>query len=373
MRTIIFLIQKEFLQIFRNRTLLPIIFVAPIAQMLILVFAANMNMRDIDFCVYDGDGSLTSSRLISKFEGSPFFVSYGQVTNPAIAEEFLNEGIAELAIIIPEGFERDLLSQGSRDIQLLIDGINNASAVLIAAYSQNILMDFNKSINPLFVPGAQSLNKSGGIEVIYNHWYNPQLDFKIFMVPGILVILVTLIGWILTAFNIVREKELGTIEQINVTPIKKHYFIIGKLVPFWIIALFELAFGLGIGKLIFHIPVLGNMGLLFAFAGLYLIVALSIGLFISSISQTQQQVMFVSFFFLLTFVLMSGIFTPIESMPDWAHIFNFFNPLAYFMRVIRMIILKGSEFPDVSHDFLMIAILGILMLSLAIWSYRKRA
>ncbi len=373
MRTIAFLIQKEFLQIFRNKTLLPIIFIVPLIQMLILVYAANMNMRDIDFCVFDEDGSLTSTKLISKFDGSPFFISNGQVSSAVIAEELLQQGKVDLLIHIPDGMERELKNGGSPGIQFLVDGINNAAAVLVAAYSQNILMDFNRNLVPEYARSFAKEGSSPHISVVYSHWYNPELDFKIFMVPGILVILVSMIGWILAGFNIVREKELGTIEQMNVTPIKKHHFIIGKLVPFWIIAMFELAFGLLLGKLIFHIPILGSLGLLFAFAGLYLIVALSIGLFISTVSQTQQQVMFVSYFLLLVFILMSGIFTPTESMPEWAGIFNYFNPIAYFMRVIRMIILKGSEFADVSQDFLLIAIFGFVMLSLATWRYRKQA
>ncbi len=373
MRTIGFLIQKEFLQIFRNRTLLPIMFVAPIIQMLVLVFAANMNMRDIDFCVFDEDGSLTSTRLISKFEGSPFFVSAGNVGSYGVAEDMLQRGKVDLVIRISDGMERELINRGSTGVQFMVDGINSAAAVLTAAYAQNILMGFNKNLQPKFASSHIPEGGPPGIKVVYSHWYNPELDFKIYMVPGILVILVTLVGWILASFNIVREKELGTIEQVNVTPIRKHHFIIGKLVPFWIIAMFELAFGLLLGKLIFHIPILGSLGLLFAFSGLYLIVALSIGLFISTVSQTQQQVMFVSFFFLLTFILMSGIFTPVESMPKWAGIFNYFNPIAYFMRVIRMIVLKGSGFSDVSQDFLFIAIFGAIMLLLATWRYRKRA
>ena len=373
MRTIAFLIQKEFLQIFRNKTLLPIIFVAPLLQMLVLVFAANMNMRDIDFCVFDQDGSSTSTSLIAKFENSPFFISSGQVSSYKLAEELLQLGEVDLVIRISDGMERDLINGGFSNVLFLVDGINNAAAVLVAAYSQNILMDFNKELVPEYAQSSTEIGLPPQISVVYNHWYNPELDFKIFMVPGILVILVSMIGWILAGFNIVREKELGTIEQINVTPIKKHHFIIGKLVPFWIIAMFELAFGLFLGKLIFHIPILGSLGLLFAFAGLYLIVALAIGLFISTVSQTQQQVMFVSYFLLLVFILMSGIFTPTESMPKWAGIFNYFNPIAYFMRVIRMIVLKGSEFSHVSRDFLLVAIFGFVMLALATWRYKKRA
>jgi ABC-2 type transport system permease protein len=192
------------------------------------------------------------------------------------------------------------------------------------------------------------------------------------MVPGILVILVTLVGWLLMSLNVVREKELGTIEQINVTPIRKHQFIIGKLIPFWILALIELGIGLTLGRLIFHVPILGSVGLLIGFTALYLVAVLGFGLFIAAISETQQQVMFVNFFFVLVFILMSGIFTPVESMPEWAHYVNIVNPLAYFMRVIRMILLKGSGFMDVWKEFASIAVFGIVMISLAVRSYRKR-
>jgi ABC-2 type transport system permease protein len=193
------------------------------------------------------------------------------------------------------------------------------------------------------------------------------------MLPGILVILVSIIGLILTALNVVREKEAGTIEQINVTPIRKYQFITGKLVPFWIIAMFELGFGLLIGKLIFNLPILGNIALLYLFAGVYLLVVLGLGLFLSTLAYSQQQVMFLSFFFMLLFILMSGIFTPAESMPLWAQKVNVLNPFAYFMKVIRMIILKGSGFRDILNELASITILGMVMLSLAIWRYRKVA
>jgi ABC-2 type transport system permease protein len=211
--------------------------------------------------------------------------------------------------------------------------------------------------------------------IIINHsfWYNKELKFKYYMVPGILTILITIIGMFLASLNLVREKEMGTIEQINVTPIRKYQFIIGKLVPFWIIALFELAFGLSLGKLLFQIPMEGSLLLLFAYAALYLVAVLGIGLLISTLSQTEQQTQFLGFFVMVTFVMMSGIFTPAESMPHWAQNLNTINPLAYFMRVIRMILLKGSEFRDVAGDFLAIFIMAIALTALATWRYRKIA
>jgi len=191
------------------------------------------------------------------------------------------------------------------------------------------------------------------------------------MVPGIIVILVTIIGMFLTALNIVSEKEFGTIEQINVTPIRKHQFIIGKLIPFLLIGLFDFALGLFIGKLLFGVPIRGSLFLLFSFAFLYLILVLGIGLLLSIISDTQQQVMFLTFFISLVFILMSGLFTPIETMPAWAQRINVINPFAYFMKVNRMILLKGSGFSDLIREFLYISLYALISIALAIKLYKK--
>jgi ABC-2 type transport system permease protein len=371
MRTIAVLIRKEFTQIRRNRIMIPAMIVAPLIQMIILVYAANMNMRDIDFAILDDDGSVTSVNLISKYSSSPFFSLAGSVNSLEDADMLLRGDKADMVIHIPANFENKILNQEKTGVQFLINGINSAAAVISAAYAQNILFDYNRQLLAGFSRPAVTQG-FGSIEVSYSHWYNPELDFKIFMVPGILVILVTLVGWLLMSLNVVREKELGTIEQINVTPIKKYQFIVGKLVPFWILALVELGFGLTLGRILFHVPVLGSIWLLIGFTGLYLITVLGFGLFIAAISETQQQVMFVNFFFVLVFILMSGIFTPAESMPDWAHYVNIINPLSYFMRVIRMILLKGSGFGDVWKEFLSIGIFGMVMISLAVRSYRKR-
>jgi ABC-2 type transport system permease protein len=207
--------------------------------------------------------------------------------------------------------------------------------------------------------------------IFYSFWYNPELNFKTFMVPGILVLLVTIIGFLLSGMNVVREKEIGTIEQINVTPIKKYQFIIGKLLPFWFIALFELAFGLTIGKLLFDIPMVGSLGLIFFVASIYLIVILSMGLFVSTITNTQQQSMLISFFIMMIFILMSGLFTSIENMPSWAQTITKFNPVAYFIKIMRMVLLKGSGFAEIQLEFFSLLGLAFAMLSLAVLRYRK--
>jgi len=370
MRTILYIIQKEFIQIFRDKTMLPIIFIMPIVQLIVLVYAATFEMKHIDMVVVDNDLSTISRKLISKFDGSPFFYVNSATFNISEAENQITKDNADIILHIPSGFEKELLKENNATLQLQINAINATAAGITNAYTSNVLADFNKQIiveNINYITPAPSKK----ININYSFWYNPELNYKIYMLPGILVILITLIGMFLTALNIVREKEMGTIEQINVTPIIKYQFIFGKLFPFWVIAMFELAFGLTIGKILFNIPMEGSLLLLFGFATVYLTVALGLGLFFSTLANSQQQVMFISFFFMLTFILMSGIFTPVESMPKWANYFNYLNPFAYFMRVIRMVLLKGSGFWDIYKEIISLLIYGSIILSLAVWRYRK--
>jgi ABC-2 type transport system permease protein len=278
-----------------------------------------------------------------------------------------------MILVIPAGFEQDVFQRGKSDVQVQVDAINGMTAGLINGYAVQIINAFNQEV--LAEKGRNALInfKPGNITTSYRFWYNSELEFKYYMVPGILTILLTVIGMFLASLNLVREKELGTIEQINVTPIRKYQFIIGKLVPFWVIAMFELAFGLLLGRILFAVPMEGSLVLLFAYASLYLVAVLSMGLLISTLSQTQQQAQFLNFFVLVTFVMMSGIFTPAESMPHWAQVLNYINPLAYFMRVIRMILLKGSVFSDILGDFASIFIMALVLTALATWRYRKIA
>jgi ABC-2 type transport system permease protein len=209
------------------------------------------------------------------------------------------------------------------------------------------------------------------INAIPLFWYNETLNYKTFMVPGILVLLVTMITLFLSGMNIVREKEIGTLEQINVTPIKKSQFIIGKLFPFWVVGLGLLTIGLIIAKLIFNVPILGSLGLMYFYTSIYILVVLGIGLFISNFTDTQQQAMFIAWFFTVIFILMSGLFTPIESMPKWAQVLTEFNPIKYFVEVMRMVMLKGSGLIDILPQILKTILYAFIMNGLAVWSYKK--
>lgn len=374
MRTILFIIQKEFIQIKRNRSMLPIMFVVPLVQLIILVNAATLEMKKINMVIVDKDLTTTSRQLTQKFSSSPFFAIKGSSFSMEDAENELKSDKVDVILQIPSRFERNLVISNKSEIQVIVNAINGTTGGLTNAYVSNILADYNKAV----VTRWKGVPPKGGstmqnIEVTTSFWYNPQLNYKIFMVPAVLVLLVTIIGMFLSALNLVREKELGTIEQINVTPIHKYQFIAGKLVPFWIIGLFEMAFGLIVGKLLFHIPMLGSLWLVFCVTSIYLLVILGVGLFISTVTDTQQQTMFVAFFFMLIFVMMSGIFTAVETMPDWAQTLNYINPIAYFMRLIRMILLKESGFMDIWKDVASLSVYAILILSLAVWRYRKVA
>lgn len=349
--------------------MLPMIFIVPIMQMLLLVFAATFDMKRVDLVVIDKDHSSTSRELIAKFDGIPFFNVKQQLDEKSGEEKLLSDE-ADAILVFPPNFEKNLVRENQSKVQLLVNAIDGNSAQLVFSYSASIIVDFNKNIIAEW-KGLPEFKSPGEVKITENYWYNPELDYKWYMAPGILAILVTIIGMFMSGMNLVREKEIGTIEQLNVTPIKKYQFIIGKLVPFWIIGLFDLAFGLLIAAIVFNLPIVGSLPVLFGFASIYLLGVLGLGLFISTVTDTQQQVMFISFFFMMIFILMGGIFTPIESMPEWAQMVDRLNPIFYFMKVMRMVVLKGSGFFDMIEEFISLLVLSITFLSLAIWRYRK--
>lgn len=370
MGALVSLLRKEFKQILRNRLMIPIIFVVPLVQMILLVYAASLEMKNIDLVVVDQDISQASRRLITHFESSQFYNFLGYAKSYDEAERMIISDDADIILHILPDFEHKLFVERNTDLQLVINSINATEAGLINAYTSTIIQDFNQHIR-LDWFGMEESGMLMKLDFSVAYWYNSLLDYKIYMFSGILVIIVTLIGMFLTALNLVREKELGTAEQMNVTPMRKYQFILAKLLPFLIIGLFELAFGLVVGRILFELPMRGSLIVLFSVAFVFLVCALGFGLFLSTISNTQQQMMFIAFFFMVTFILMSGVFTPAESMPVWAQKINLFNPLAYFMRAIRMILLKGSGFGDVAREFYSLLIFGLLVLSMAILNYRK--
>lgn len=367
MRTLAFIIRKEFIQLFRNKVMLRIIFVLPLIQLVVLSYTATFEIKVIRLHVVDLDRSKTARDLTGHFSGSPFYKIVEYSNSNKLAEQDILTNRAQQIISIPAGFEKDLNTTGHAKVQIVTNAIDGAAAALMNAYTLSIIQDFN--INLLVE--TSGLQAEEPIHLTWSFWFNPELNYKNYMVPGILVLLVTIISMFLSGMNMVKEKEIGTIEQINVTPVKKYQFIVGKLLPYWIVALLELAIGLILARIIFNIPILGSVWLIFLVAAVYLLVTLGLALFISTKTNTQQQTMFLSWFFLVIFILMSGLFTSVDSMPQWARVINWFNPIAYFVEVIRMIMLKGSGFWDISKNFFILLLYAFLALTIAVWQYRK--
>lgn len=371
MRTIYYLIRKEFIQIFRNKFISKAIFAVPLIQMLILVPAVTFELKDVRLIVIDKDMTPESRSLISRLNGSTFFRIYGSTFSDEEANDLLHRNKVSMILEIPDGFGKDIVNGEKADLHATIDAVNASSAQLTWAYLNGVIRDYNIEIIRRNV--SSTVGPAPFIEITNRYWYNEMLEYKYYMLPGILAILVTAIGFLLAGLNMVREKEVGTIEQINVTPVRKYHFILAKMIPFIIIGLVDLSIGLGIGKLAFNIPFEGSVLLLFTTSTIFLIAVLGLALFISTSSGTQQQYMFIAFFCMIIFILMSGIFTPVESMPMWAQDFNIINPVAYLIRINRMVMLKGSGLNDISREVSSLISIAAGFTFLAVWRYRKTA
>jgi ABC-2 type transport system permease protein len=241
---------------------------------------------------------------------------------------------------------------------------------ITAAYASEL--DASLRGTAVGAPDAPPRRGAPRIDVRLRSWYNQDLDYRHYMVPGILVALVTMIGTLLTAQNIAREKEMGTLEQLNVTPITKAEFITAKLLPFWVLGLLDLALGLIVGRVVFGVPMRGSLLLLFAAAGIYLVVALAIGLWVSTIVETQQQAMFVTFFILMIYLLMSGLLTPIDSMPHWVQLLSELNPVRHFVTIVRAILMKGAGFAEIVRPLGILVVYAMAVLMMSIRQYSKR-
>ena len=373
MQILFYIIQKEFIQIFRNKAILPMMTVVPIVQLIVLSFAASNEVKNVRLAIVNQDHSAYARQLVNKVKVSDRFIVLNAPPSMRVADEMMQRDEADIILSIPPQFEKNFLKTKKGEIQLLINAINGQQATVGGVYLASIIQSFNQELRLDVMPKllVQKQNGTSLIRIETANWYNQDLNFKDFMVPGILGELVTILVMLLTAMNIVREREIGTIEQINVTPIKKWQFVLGKMIPFLVVGIILLIVGLIAGKLIFDVPIRGSLLVVFAFSILNLIAVLGLGLFISNLADTQQQAMFITFFFVIIFILMCGLFTPIESMPKWAQYLTIPNPLAHFVNVMRSVLLKGSDFMDVLWNFQTMAILALIFNTLAVWSYRK--
>lgn len=370
MKTLSFLLRKEFRQIFRNKSILAIIFIMPTIQFLILPLAANYEVRNINLSVVDNDHSPYSQELVSKISSSGYFRLQSQDASFDLALKNIESDKADLILEIPKGFEKNLIRENSQKLFIAINAINGSKAGLGASYLGQVIAGFNNDIRMELIAPSK-FPTAPQIGITSSNWFNPHMNYKLYFVPGILALLVTMVGGFLTALNIVKEKEIGTIEQINVTPIRKHHFILAKLIPFWLLANAVFTIGLLLARYVYGIIPEGNILVMYAFIAIYLLAALGFGLLVSTYCETQQQAMLIMFFFMLVFILMGGLFTPIESMPEWAQWVSKFNPVSYLIDVMRMFILKGSGFRNVLPHFAAIIGFAVFFNGWAVLNYRK--
>jgi len=381
MRRALILAWAEVLHVVRDRATLAQVLLIPFIQLLVLANAATFEIRDTPLYVVDQDHTSASRGLITRFAASGDFGIVGASPSPALANERLLSGDVTMVLTIPHDFEHDLVRDHAATVQLVVNAEKGMAAGIVEFYATRILTRYATELQPALGRGAapsagvEAAPRRGApaLDVRTRAWYNPTLDYKHYMVPGILVALVTLIGTLLTAQNIAREKELGTLEQLNVTPITRGQFIAGKLLPFWVLGMFELGGGLVLGRFVFGVPVVGSVVLLFAVSAVYLVAALGVGLWISTIVETQQQAMFVSFFIMMIYLLMSGLFTPIDSMPRWVQIVAELNPVRHFVAISRAVLVKGATLREIEQPFSVLAIFAVAVFGLAVRQYSKRA
>ena len=372
MRTLKFILRKEFRQIFRDPSILRIILIMPVIQLLILPWAADYEIKNIKLAIVDHDHSEYSRQLINKIASSGYFILTDYSSSYELSLEQIENDKADLILQIPDHFEKDLVKEDEASLFMAINAINGTKANLGGSYLRSIVQDYNKQVRTEWIQFPKFSTETQ-IEIASSNWFNPLMNYKHFMVPGILVILLTMVGTNLAAINIVKEKEIGTIEQINVTPIKKFHFVLGKLIPFWLLGLLVLTIGLTIARVAYGIIPAGSFLTIYVFAAIYLLAVLGLGLLISTYSVNQQQSMLLSFFVMMIFILLGGLYTSIDSMPEWAKWITRFNPVSYFIEVMRMVVLKGSGLADIKNHLMIMTAFAVVFNGWAIMSYRKRS
>jgi ABC-2 type transport system permease protein len=367
MKTLVFLLEKEFRQLLRSKQLIGILLIAPLIQLILLPMAADYSVKNISIAVVDNDHSTTSRKLVEKIVSSGYFKLYGYTASYKEGLNLVEQDKADLALQIPLHFERDLVREDHAPVFVAINAIEGTKANLGGAYLGSIVTDFNQDIRLQW----QVDNPVPTVSVASSNWYNPLLNFKLYMVPAILVTLVTGLVAMQSAFNIVQEKESGTIDQINVTPIRKHIFITGKMIPLMALGIVLFTLGLLVGWLFYGVVPLGSLWVLYGSLVVYLFSMLGLGFMIATYCGTQQQAMSLSFFFINIFNMMSGVFTAVDSMPGWAQAIVATFPPSHFIKIMRPVVLKGSGFNDILPEILWMLGLGLVLNAWAVLNYRK--
>ena len=369
-----FLIEKEFKQISRHPFIPKIIFIFPCMVMLVFPWAASFEVKNVNLSVVDSDHSPFSVRLVQKIVSSGYFRLADVSNTYSEAMQSIESHTSDIILTIAPGFERDLVSTGSAKVMIAANSVNGTKGGVGTSYLSAIIRDFSDDlrneqsgkISPLIAQRSTPV-----IDIVPQYRFNTQLDYKVFIVPALMVILLTLLCGFLPALNVVSEKESGTIEQMNVTPVSKFHFILAKLIPYWLIGFLALSISFGLAALIYQLFPAGSLLTVYCFASIFVLVVSGFGLVVSNYSATMQQAMFVMMFFVIVFILMSGLFTPVRSMPQWAQNIAAINPLKYFIEMMRMVYLKGSSLADMWLQFGALTGFAVFFNLWAVFSYRK--
>ncbi len=371
---------KEFIQAFRDPRMRILLFVPPVLQLVIFGYAANTDIRNIPLALYDLDHTPVSREMVDRFSSSGYFRISRIATDLRQVRRWIDAGNVSAALQINPGFSREVRQSQGSSIQLIVDGTDSNTASVIAGYAQAIVAQYsrewlqarlNKTPN---LPAAlqRPLLRNGGIEVRSRAFFNPNLESRNFYVPGIIALLIMLVTLLLTCMSVVREREIGTMEQLIVSPIRPLELILGKTIPFALIGYIDVALVTVVGVSLFDVPIRGSFLLLLAATTLYLLSSLGIGLFISTISRTQQQAMMSMFFFFMPAILLSGFIFPIANMPEAVQLLTYANPLRYFLIIIRGIFLKGIGLNILWPQMVGLAILGVVLFTFSSLRFRKR-
>jgi ABC-2 type transport system permease protein len=346
-----------------------IIVAMPLMMMLVMPWAANQEVRDVKLAVVDNDHSTVSRRLVQKITSSGYFQPADVSATFPEALQSIEAGEADIILEIAPRFERDMVSGEAGRVMVAANAVNGTKGTLGTSYLSSILGDYAAELRQNATMPSVSNIPSFSIAPQYK--FNPRLDYKVFMVPALMVMLLTMLCGFLPALNIVGEKEAGTIEQMNVTPVRKLDFVLAKLIPYWLIGFVVLGLCMVLAALVYGIYPVGNLLTILLFAIIYILVVSGVGLVISNYSDTMQQAMFVMFFFMMVLLLISGLFTPVASMPHWAQIIAAINPLKYFIEVMRLVYLKGSGFAQLIPQFCALCGFAVAFNVWAVASYRK--
>lgn len=363
------LLVKEFGQLVKDKRMLPIVFVAPVLQLIFLGYAASLDVKNISMVVCDLDKSRISRDFISTFTNAGYFSIEYATDDYSAVQEFLDRGKVTMALVLPPKFGDRVLRRETASIQVLLDGSEGNTAAITMGYVNQIIGRYSTNILAE-VAGGQRI---GGVNAEIRAWYNPALTSRNFMVPGVLVMILLITTTTLTAMAIVKEKEIGTLEQVMVTPIRSSELILGKLVPFILIAALNVSIVTSVMVFGFGIPIKGSVVLLFSLAGLFLLTTLGLGLFVSTVSRTQQQAMMTAMFFvILPMMYISGFVFPIENMPGPLQVLSWFIPMRHFLVIVRSIILKGVGFSTLWLEALILLVMGIGILVASVLRFRKK-